>query len=331
MPTGTRLTTPIPRAYLSDSRLASVTDVLARELFFRAKVTVDNLGRMPGEPAMVAGLLYPVSSPPATRTAKALRALDHAGLILWYRFGPQRFICIPDTGATQKIVGHMATTSEYPAPPKELISRWERKTGLTWQPVRVASEPKDKGSNGVRTPSEPSSNGVSSRSNGVSPSQEESCSEESCSAEPSRAEPDAPDGALSGSVARKEKNTPDRDQTFAEWLGVAGQGVLPGQYVGKQARHIFGKLAGGRYRDELDFQTHEGEAWNAFAQLVVDTFESFWDEQYRPLIGDEKFMSAVVNASHKDGRVRKGWMRILNDLRRELKSANGEVTAEAQR
>lgn len=328
MPIGTRLSTPIPRAYLSDPRLAAVKSALAREAFFRMKLTVDNLGRMPGDAAMVAGLLYPSNPPPAAQMAKVLAELDRAGLVLWYRSGPVRFVQVPDTGSTQKIIGHMATSSEYPAPPDELLSKWQKKTGLAWQAVRVTRDFKGKGSNGVRTASEPSSNGVSL-------SQEESCSVVLSSAVLGGDGHDAPAGArspvgsLTSSTCREKEPFSDRDseghRTFSQWLGVGECAELPGQFVGAQALHVLGKLAGGRYQPSLDFATDEGDAWAAFAQLVVDAFEQLRDEPYCPVVGDEKLMSCVVNIAQNDGRVRRGWIKLLSDVRRELKSTGLRV------
>ena len=46
MPVGTRITTPLPRSYLTDPRFNALKDPLARESYLRLKLMTDNVGRM---------------------------------------------------------------------------------------------------------------------------------------------------------------------------------------------------------------------------------------------------------------------------------------------
>jgi hypothetical protein len=159
MPTGTRLSTPIPRSYLTDVRLASVRSPLARESFFRMKLIADNLGRLPGSEGMVGGLLYPAGAPAPSAMKSALKDLERADLIFRYQVGAAFFIEICDTGLTQHLIGNMARRSEYPAPPKKMIEAWQRRTGLQWRAI-CDSQTR---TNVVQTASEPSANGVRTR------------------------------------------------------------------------------------------------------------------------------------------------------------------------
>ncbi len=140
MPTGTRLTTPLPRDYLTDSRLNSLRDPLAREAYFRAKLMCDNLGRLPGDPSTLAGLLYPSAPPSRAIMQKVIASWKKAGLAFHYPHARVWHIEIADTYKTQKIVGNMSKNSDFPPPPSGMVSSWEQKFGVKRAPIRRKSD-----------------------------------------------------------------------------------------------------------------------------------------------------------------------------------------------
>jgi len=164
MPTGTRITTPVPRSYISDERLNSIEDPLAREAFFRAKLVCDNLGRLPGNSATIAGLLYPANPPASKAMAAVISSWVGAGLVFHYQRGPFWYIEITDTGSTQRLVGHMTERSEFPAPPKQMIENWEREFAREWLPIGRKRDKSDTSSeqrkDEVHTSSKPSISGL---------------------------------------------------------------------------------------------------------------------------------------------------------------------------
>ncbi len=113
---------------------------MVREAFFRAKLVCDNLGRLPGDLATLAGILYPAAPPSAAKMRVIVAAWVKAGLASHYRAGRAWFIEICDTGATQRLVGNMSARSDFPPPPERLIRAWERRFGLKWQPVGRAGK-----------------------------------------------------------------------------------------------------------------------------------------------------------------------------------------------
>ena len=139
MPTGTRLTTPLPRDYLTDPRLNVLRDPLAREAYLRAKLITDNLGRLPGDPSTLAGLLYPSAPPSRVVMQKIISSWKRAGLAFHYQNSRIWYLEISDTYRTQRIVGNMSRNSDFPPPPSGMISSWEQKFGLKRAPIRRKS------------------------------------------------------------------------------------------------------------------------------------------------------------------------------------------------
>lgn len=136
MPILCRSATPIPRDILTSQRFASIDDPLARELYFRLFLLVDNLGLAPGDPTLLAGLIFPGHAPDATAFLSALQALEGAGLVFLYGPRLNRVVCVADWGQTQSTVGNMSSVSGYPAPPKQMVSAWEKRTSLKWTPLK---------------------------------------------------------------------------------------------------------------------------------------------------------------------------------------------------
>jgi hypothetical protein len=135
MPIGTRLSTPIPRSYLYDERLNCIADPLTREAFLRAKLVCDNLGRIPANPGMLAGILFPSNAPKAAKMYQIVEAWSRAGLVFHYQVGSRWFVEVCDNGATSRLVGNMSGQSEYPAPPRELVDSWVKEFGSDWKPI----------------------------------------------------------------------------------------------------------------------------------------------------------------------------------------------------
>jgi hypothetical protein len=134
MPIGTRLSTPIPRTYIHEERLTSIADPQTREAYLLAKLMADNLGRLPANPATLAGILFPANPPKPGKMSEIIRSWCEAGLVFHYSFGARAFIEIADNGLTSRLVGNMSTQSEYPAPPQEMIDEWVKKFG-EWRSI----------------------------------------------------------------------------------------------------------------------------------------------------------------------------------------------------
>lgn len=135
MPIATRLSTPLPRSYLHDERLNSIADTLAREAFLRAKLICDNRGRLPANPGMLAGILFPSNPPRAAKMFSIIQEWSRSGLAFHYQVGSRWFVEFCDNGATSRLVGNMTEDSEYPGPPQELIDNWTKEFGCEWKPI----------------------------------------------------------------------------------------------------------------------------------------------------------------------------------------------------
>lgn len=140
MPIGTRLSTPIPRNYLHDERLNSITDALAREAYLRAKLICDNLGRLPAHPAMLASTLFPAMPPAPAEMSRIIAQWAKVGLAFHYQAGTRWFVEIADNGETSKLVGNMTGESEYPPPPAKMIAEWKAKFCCNWKPIQRKSK-----------------------------------------------------------------------------------------------------------------------------------------------------------------------------------------------
>lgn len=140
MPIGTRLSTPIPRNYLHDERLNSVSDALAREAYLRAKLVCDNLGRLPAHPAMLASTLFPAMPPTPAEMSRIITQWVNVGLVFHYQAGSRWFVEMTDNGETSRLVGNMTGESEYPAPPAKMIAEWKAKFFSDWKPIERRSK-----------------------------------------------------------------------------------------------------------------------------------------------------------------------------------------------
>ena len=101
-------------------RVASLKNVWAKLLYTWLIPSTDNLGRMEGDPAVIAGMIFP-REPYATpaRIESWLSELHDAGLICWYEGRGDRFIYLKQHERHQTIKGNMSETSDFPAPPAE--------------------------------------------------------------------------------------------------------------------------------------------------------------------------------------------------------------------
>ncbi|MGH9735816.1 MAG: hypothetical protein ACRD8A_14645 [Candidatus Acidiferrales bacterium] len=169
MPIGTRLSTPIPRNYLHDERLNSITDALAREAYIRAKLVCDNLGRLPAHPATLASTLFPAMPPASAKMSRIIAKWVEVGLVFHYQVGTRQYVEITDNGETSKLVGNMTGESEYPPPPDKMIADWNAQFCGNWKAIQRKSKRVHTGSNAyhTRSPEEKRSEVKRSEESGV--------------------------------------------------------------------------------------------------------------------------------------------------------------------
>jgi len=109
--------------------VADVDDPWAKLLFTWMIPTVDNCGRMEGEPYQVKGLVFPLEPTVSPeQVAAMLQKLHDRGLIIWYQHGRLRYIYLPRFQRHQKLVGNMRATSDFPEPSSEDIEAWNTRT-----------------------------------------------------------------------------------------------------------------------------------------------------------------------------------------------------------
>jgi len=105
----------------TDARVAGLGSPLARLLYTWMIPHCDNLGRMPGEPASVRATVIPREQDVSDGDVHEwLQDMDRLGLVCWYHYDGMRYVQMLGWEKHQKIVGNMARTSHYPAPPKDL-------------------------------------------------------------------------------------------------------------------------------------------------------------------------------------------------------------------
>jgi|SRR5580704_1063243 hypothetical protein len=312
MPHSTRLSTPIPRSYLSDPWLNEIDDPLAREFFLRAKLACDNCGRLPGDAGMLAGILFPGVPLNRKRTEKILEVLVKGRLIFHYQVGRQWFLEICDTGATQRLVGHMTDQSEYPPPPAAMVEKWEAFTGRKREvPQRVrgnskASAKKNANSNGVDTGSDE----VHTGSNAY-----EQVS--TCIAEQSRAE----QSRVGSEKSREESDfAKTANATYrAPAAGAKAADKTYGQLISDPATETSLEiLTAGKFLADVGFRGYRDKG--EFLTVVKSCFDARRDV---PMGGRQQaidFMEHVANSCNgQDFDAPKGWLRVLGELRAEQK------------
>lgn len=316
MPHSTRLSTPITRSYLSDQWLNAIDDALAREFFFRAKLACDNLGRLPGDPGMLAGILFPGVPLNRNRVQKVLDVLFKGRLIFYYQVGRQWFVEICDTGLTQTLVGNMSDKSEYPAPPQTMVQKWETFTGRKHRkiervrPAPVA--PKD-GNIPSKDDVQTGSDDVRTRSNESEPVQtcmpglvrvgqglgREGLGEAGSDfAEPANA-------TLPSTVADANQPT-GITKTYGEFLTDPTSG---------ESLHV---LSAGKFLDHVGFKGYKQR--DEFLAVIRSCFDACRDIPLGGKPQAAEFMGYVVNTCQLQGfKAPKGWMRVLDELRAEAK------------
>jgi hypothetical protein len=107
--------------------VGELKDVYAKLLFTWMIPTVDNLGRMEGEPYQVRGLIFPREEVTDKQIEKWLAELHDSGLIIWYSHRGLRYVFLPRHADHQKLVGNMRNDSDFPAPSAEDMAVWTEK------------------------------------------------------------------------------------------------------------------------------------------------------------------------------------------------------------
>jgi hypothetical protein len=300
MPHSTRLSTPIPRSYLSNMWLNSVDDPLARETFFRMKLACDNLGRLPGDPGMVSGVLFPGNPPPRTKMTKVLETLAKCRLIFWYEVSRQQFIEICDTGITQKLVGFMTDESDYPPPPQRMVEKWESFTGQKREIVKNLNRSKRVYTGTNRD--EPVQTGIDGQSRlGKGQSQIEQSREDSDFAKTANA-------IVPSTATAEEKARAREERTY-------GEAIMSPTLA--TDLHI---LTSGHFDRDIGLQGYNHA--DEFLAVIRSCFES---RREIPLGGRKEsadFMGHVVNACQQQGfKAPPGWIKALSECRREVRNS----------
>lgn len=111
-----------------DKRVNSLDDPWAMLAYTWMIPSADNLGRLEGDPDLLASMIFPRQRHiiTAERMAEILQALHDAGLIFWYEVNGERYVQFPPESWNrhQKIVGNMSRESDFPDPPEEEFRAW---------------------------------------------------------------------------------------------------------------------------------------------------------------------------------------------------------------
>lgn len=108
-------------------QVGELKDAYAKLLFTWMIPTVDNLGRMEGEPYQVRGLIFPREDVTDKQIEKWLVELHKSGLIIWYSHRGLRYAFLPRHADHQKLVGNMRSDSDFPAPSVADMAVWTKK------------------------------------------------------------------------------------------------------------------------------------------------------------------------------------------------------------
>lgn len=130
-------------------RVAELNDCWAKLLFTWIIPSTDNLGRMEGDPAVVAGMIFPRERHGSPgRVEGWLQELHEAGLICWYRADGDMFIHVHGHLKRNPLRGNMSDESDFPEPPSECPVCGDMTShSNTSEPVRTRN-PELKGSKG---------------------------------------------------------------------------------------------------------------------------------------------------------------------------------------
>jgi hypothetical protein len=109
-------------------QVAALSGPWPKLLFTWMIPTVDNLGRMDGEPYQVRGLIFPFEAGVTDAKITAwMQELHDAALIVWYRSGRLRYVWLPKHTAHQRLAGNMKAESDFPAPSPADVHSWEQR------------------------------------------------------------------------------------------------------------------------------------------------------------------------------------------------------------
>ncbi len=299
MSTGTRNFTSIPRSYIYDLALNSIRDSFTREAFLRLKMMVDNCGRAPGDPSVLAGLLYPGNPPTRKKMTKVIKTWEESGLVMYFQGHGQWFIEVADNYETLRIAGNMKTESGFPEAPPKVVRRWEKrfkqKHGRKWKRVRnpnAVDTQSEQGIDQVRTGYEPSTQQVSLK-------------RRSREGQGKREEENRREGSTEG----------NRDPSAGAPVG-SDEPTLSLSDLGR----------GMTICDQLGFDRKIGFKGYEEKDRFLQELSNIWKANGVPpqVVIREQLMGHVVNRCGGLGfKVPPGWIKLLNDVRREIKAKQG--------
>ena len=109
-----------------DKRVARLKTWQAKLLYTWIIPSLDNLGRMEGEPRLVRTITFPYERITDKQVAQWLQDIHNNGLLFWYSINGERYIQCPtvDKNIFFKKRGDYERISDYPNPPEKEYKEW---------------------------------------------------------------------------------------------------------------------------------------------------------------------------------------------------------------
>lgn len=119
---------PVSWRISNDKRVNDLTDPWAMLAFTWMIPSADNVGRLEGDPDIVASMIFPRQRDviPPERMEEILLQLHNSGLVFWYEISGEKFLQFPASSwkKHQKLVGNMKAESDFPEPPEDEFRTW---------------------------------------------------------------------------------------------------------------------------------------------------------------------------------------------------------------
>lgn len=109
-----------------DKRVAKLKGDKAKLLYTWIIPSLDNLGRMEGEPRIVRSMIFPYVKITDKQVGVLLQDIHNKGLLFWYSVNGEKYLQCPTTQRNIyfKTGGDRNRISDYPEPPKKEYEKW---------------------------------------------------------------------------------------------------------------------------------------------------------------------------------------------------------------